>query len=326
MLLDVFDALLLDLDGTVWQGDRALPHTVEILNSTSLPVAYITNNASRAPSQVARMLNALGIQAQAQDVFTSALAAVGLARQRLDAGAKVLILGSESFKELARRAGFVVVDSADDNPVAVLQGHNPETGWRQLSEAALAIGRGAIYVASNSDTSLPSERGLLVGNGSMVAAVTSATGVVPDIAGKPKPVMFEQAAAQLKVDAPLAVGDRLDTDIAGAVAAKMSSLHVLTGVSGPWALLKAPVEHRPTFIGEDFSALKDNVDFLRPGPQGGFVAHVEDGALILDGGSDDATAVQALRTALEVVWSGAQPPRDVKAWSAPAQRALEQWW
>ena len=149
------------------------------------------------------------------------------------------MVGAQSFKDLAAAAGLRVVASADDNPQAVVQGHNPETGWAQLSEAALAIQRGALYFASNLDSTLPAERGFLVGNGSMVAAVVNATGVSPSSAGKPEPAMFFLAAQSLGSTAPLAVGDRLNTDIAGGVAAGMPCLHVLTGVSKHEALLRA---------------------------------------------------------------------------------------
>lgn len=234
-LSSLFDALLLDLDGTVWAGELALPGSVESIVASQLPALYITNNASRGPADVAAKLRAAGLDASPEDVVTSAQAAVSLVSQNLNAGDPILVVGAPSFKDLVREAGFRVVESADEKPVAVLQGHNPETGWAQLSEAALAIANGARYVVSNLDTTLPSERGLLVGNGSMVAAVTSATGVVPTSAGKPEPAMFLQAAQRAGAKRPLAVGDRLDTDIAGAVAAGIPALHVLTGVSGPAA-------------------------------------------------------------------------------------------
>ena len=244
----------------------------------------------------------------------------------LEPGDPVLVLGAQPFKDLVRDAGYQVTDSADAAPKAVLHGHNPDTGWAELSEAALAIRAGAVYLASNMDTTLPMERGLMVGNGSMIAAVTSATGVTPRSAGKPEPAMFHQAAERFGAKSPLGIGDRLDTDLAGGVAAGMPTLHVLTGVSGPLALLQAPPEQHPTYIGEDMRALAADPATLRPGAQGGFQARMEGDELVVDGGEEASTSVQALRTALEVIWAQPTGPRNVRAASTEAEAALAKWW
>lgn len=325
-LADNHDAILLDLDGTVWEGGTALPHAVDAINAVAAPALYITNNASRSAEQVAMMLREIGLRAEADDVLTSAQAALQLAASHLDPGDAVLVLGAESFRDLVSSAGYRVVDSADESPKVVLQGHNPDTGWRQLSEAALAIRNGATYLASNLDTSLPSERGLMVGNGSMVAAVTSATGVIPQAAGKPEPAMFLQAAQSVGAARPLAVGDRLDTDIAGAVAAGIPVLHVATGVSGPIALLEAPKELRPTYVAEDLRALHADAAELRPGRQGGFGARVDGNDIILSRGDEGATSMQALRTVLEVAWLMETPPELVRPNSDAAEAATANWW
>lgn len=325
-LQDLHDALLLDLDGTVWEGGRAIPHAAEAINASGCTAVYITNNASRSAAEVARMLEAINLPTDAEHVLTSAQAALGLAADALAPGDPVLVLGAQSFRDLVQEAGYRLVDSADEQPKVVLHGHNPETGWAQLSEAALAIRAGATYLASNMDTTLPMERGLMVGNGSMIAAVTSATGVVPASAGKPEPAMFHQAVERIGAKAPLGVGDRLDTDLAGGVAAGMPTLHVLTGVSGPRALLQAPIEQRPTYIAEDMRGLTADPASLRPGLHGGFTAHMGGDVLVLDGGTADSTSHEALLTALEVAWSQPTPPSDVRAESAAAEAALAKWW
>ncbi|MCX7536934.1 HAD-IIA family hydrolase [Corynebacterium sp. P5875] len=321
-----YDALLLDLDGTIYQGGAAVPGAVPAVSGSGLPAIYVTNNASRAPRDVAEQLNSLGLDTRPEDVMTSALAAIQLAADRIPAGSTVLVLGTDSFRALAADAGFTVTDTADDDPVAVLHGHNPGTGWRQLSEAALAIRKGALYLASNLDTTLPKERGLHVGNGSMVAAVVSATGVSPVSAGKPGPAMFHSAARALGCSAPLAIGDRLDTDIAGGVAAGMDTLCVLTGVSGHHDVLGAPVPHRPTLISDTLDVFDEDTDTLRPGAQGGFTATLDAGVLRISGGSPDSTAVQALRTAAAVAWSTEATVDEVTGDSVDARRVLEQWW
>lgn len=325
-LKDNHDALLLDLDGTVWEGGLALPGAVEAINGAGIPAVYITNNASRSPGDVASKLAAIGLDVADSHVLTSSQAAATLARGRFPVGTRALVVGTEAFREIARVAGFDVVESAEQRPEVVLHGHNPDTGWAVLTEAALAIRAGATYVASNMDTTLPTERGLAIGNGSMVAAVVSATGVNPEVAGKPQPTMFHQAARDMGSERPLAVGDRLDTDIQGAVTAEMPVLHVLTGVSGPLALIDAPEHQRPTYIAESMSALDQEAAELAPGAQGGFHAVLDGEEIALSGGQADSTAVQALRTVLEIAWGMDHPPARVRPESDAARQAVGQWW
>lgn len=325
-LRDNHDGLLLDLDGTVWQGGEAIPYAVEEISDAGIPAIYITNNASRGAGEVAQMLRAVGLEADERDVLTSAQAALSLADAHLAPGDPVLVVGAPAFKDLVSQAGYRVVDSANERPRAVLHGHSPDTGWRELSEAALAIRGGAAYLASNLDTTLPMQRGLMVGNGSMVAAVTSATGVVPESAGKPEPAMFLQAASARSLARPLAVGDRLDTDIQGAVAAGIPALHVLTGVSGPLALIEAPKEQRPTYIAEDLRGLRQDPAELRPGAQSGFGARIDGNDIVLSHGTTGATSVEALRTVLEVAWMMDTPPELVRPNSDAAEAATAAWW
>ena len=324
-LADLYDVLLFDLDGTVWEGGRALDHAVPSIVEAGVKPFYITNNAS--PSLlVAEMLAKIGLDCSSDEIITSAEAALELARPFLSEGDAVLVPGAPSFKELVTGAGYRVVSSADDCPVVVLQGHSPDTGWQELSEAALAVRNGAVYLASNLDTSLPMVRGLMVGNGSMVAAVTSATGVVPEAAGKPEPAMFHQAVSLSGAQKALAVGDRLDTDIAGGNRAGMDTLQVLTGVSGPYALLKAKPEERPTYIADDLRGLLADDGDLKPGPQGGFEATLHGDTLLLSGGAERSTSTEALRTALGVAWAVNTEVRTVEPVSKWAQGAVEAWW
>ncbi|MEX3514229.1 MULTISPECIES: HAD-IIA family hydrolase [unclassified Corynebacterium] len=325
-LLESHDSLLLDLDGTVWEGDRPIGASVDIINACGLPCVYITNNASRSPGAVVDKLVGMGIKADAEHVLTSAQACLKLASEELPAGATVLVIGAESFRQLARQAGFNVVTSADDNPQAVLQGFDPAIGWAELTEAALAIRNGAKFYASNLDTSLPMERGLAVGNGSLVAAVSTATGVEPASAGKPAAAMFTQAVQGIGSKAPLAVGDRLDTDIQGGNAAGVDTFHVLTGVSGPLALIEAEEDQRPNFIGESLQDINLPEAELRPGAQGGFHARVDGEDIILSAGDPGATPVQALRTVLEVAWAMPHSPRYVRPVSDAADQATGAWW
>ena len=230
-LVEKHDCLLLDLDGTVFRGHEPTPGAVETLAALTARTLFVTNNASRAPGEVAEHLRAMGFAAEPDDVVTSAQSAARLLTAQLPPGSPVLIVGTESLAAEVRNVGLKPVRLWSDAPVAVVQGHSPQTGWPDLAEAALAIRGGALWVAANVDLTLPSERGLLPGNGSMVAALRAATDSEPQVAGKPQPTLLTDALARGDFHTPLVVGDRLDTDIAGANAAGLPSLLVLCGVS-----------------------------------------------------------------------------------------------
>lgn len=331
-----YDAALLDLDGTVYEGEAAVPGALEALRASGLPMTFITNNASRSPETVADQLRSLGYDCVADDVLTSAQAAIDMAADVIPAGSKVFVLGAQPFKDLATAAGFTVVDSADDAPAAVFHGLDREMNWRQMSEAALSISRGAVYLASNVDTTLPTERGLLVGNGSMIAAITSTTGVTPRSAGKPGPAMFVRAAEKLGSERPLCIGDRLNTDIRGGNAAGMPTLMVVTGVSGHMEALTAVPEERPSLIGADMGAINAPAAHAEPGPQAGFTARrdpADASILVLDGGDADdprladpaQSAVAALLTCAGVAWAPGDAIRDVHPVSEAASAAVAAW-
>ncbi|HEY2224414.1 HAD-IIA family hydrolase [Actinomycetospora sp.] len=254
------DALLVDLDGTVYAGPDAVPGAVEALEAArkrGLTVSYVTNNASRAPGAVSEHLARLGLTLTEDDVVTSAQAGAAVLAQQCGPGTKVLVVGTEALADEIRGVGLEPVRSVDDGPAAVVQGHSPDTGWRDLAEAALALGRGATWVACNVDPTLPSDRGLLPGNGSMVAALRSASRRDPQVAGKPAAPLLRQAIDRAGATTPLVVGDRLDTDIAGGHAVEAETLLVLTGVSTAADVLTASEDQRPTYLAADLGALAD---------------------------------------------------------------------
>lgn len=159
-----YDLLLVDLDGTVYAGPVAIPGAADAL--TGLPVTYVTNNASRAPSDVAHHLRDLGFAAPDESVVTSAQAGARLLATLVPPGTPTLVVGAPALRTEVIERGLVPVETAEEAR-AVVQGHNPETGWARLSEAALAIRAGATWVATNTDATLPTERGLMVGNSTL---------------------------------------------------------------------------------------------------------------------------------------------------------------
>ena len=325
-LVDAYDLVIFDLDGVIYLIDKPIDgaaQAVEKLRADGVAVAYATNNASRRAADVAALLSGMGVPAEAAEVLTSAGAAATLLAQDLPAGAPVLVVGAEALRAEVRDAGLTPVDTFEDGPSAVVQGYGPDVGWRILSEAALSIRAGARWVATNTDRTLPSPRGPLPGNGSLVAVIRTALDREPDVVvGKPQPALFTTAASLSGAEHPLTVGDRLDTDIEGAVSAGVDSLLVLTGVSGPADLLAAPPERRPTYLAADLSGLFAEPDAVRvpvDGDETGGWKLTRDGDSVrLDGSGE---AVDALRLLCGPAWSGAQ----LRAGSDEARRVFSEW-
>jgi glycerol 3-phosphatase-2 len=257
-LSERYDAALLDLDGVVYLGGAAVPNAPEALakaRDSGLRLAFVTNNASRSPSAIAAQLNSLGVPADRDEVVTSAQAAAHLIADRVPAGAPVLVVGGMGLRLALRERGLRPVSTAAERPVAVVQGYAPGVDYGVLAEAALAVRAGAWFVASNADVTLPTARGLQPGNGSLVQVIVTATGATPVVAGKPEPPLHAETVARTGAKRPLVVGDRLDTDIEGAVRVGADSLLVLTGVSRPADAVLAPPHRRPTYLAQDLCGL-----------------------------------------------------------------------
>jgi glycerol 3-phosphatase-2 len=330
-LASQYDLVILDLDGVVYLIDRPIPGAVEAithLHRAGQRLAYATNNASRRAAEVAALLRGMGMEALEAEVLTSAQASAALLARRLPAGSPVLVVGADALRAEVRDAGLCPVDSADDGPAAVVQGYGPAVGWAELAEAAVAIRAGAIWVATNTDRTLPTSRGPLPGNGALVAALRTALDRGPDlVVGKPEPALFETAAQRAGARRPLVVGDRLDTDIEGARRSGMDSLLVLTGVSQARDLLAAPPDRRPSHIATDLSGLFEVGDAVRvPRLEDGRDGAEADGWRVTrrDAGVELAgsgEALPALRLLCAVAWAGG-PAREVTADSAAAAEAL----
>ena len=294
-LLDRHDLVLADLDGTLYQGRAAIPGAVDAVRAAAdrgVRTLYVTNNAARSPGDVAAHLAELGYPAGPDDVATSSQAAAALLAEQLSDGAKVLVVGTAALGAEITAVGLTPVDSAD-GATAVVQGLDPQLRYATLAEACIALRAGAVWVACNVDPTLPSERGPLPGNGSLVAVLRTATRLEPQVAGKPAPALMQTAARRVGASAPLVVGDRLDTDIQGGRAAEMATLLVLTGVSDATELLTAPAQARPDYVGADLGALDLDPDTLAVGPRPGWTVDGGPDGLVLSGSGD---ALDALRT------------------------------
>ncbi|WP_147917723.1 HAD-IIA family hydrolase [Ruania zhangjianzhongii] len=335
-----FDVALLDLDGVVYRGDLAVPFASGALTEAreaGMQMMFVTNNASRTPDTVARHLTDLGAPTGPEEVTTAAQAAARLIAADADDGTRVLPVGGEGLRRALLDEGLTVVESADEGPTVVVQGLDKGLGWYDLAEATYALNAGATYVVSNLDATLPTDRGMAIGNGALVAAVVHATGVQPRSAGKPEPGIFAQAASRAGARNPVVVGDRLNTDLAGARAAGYPGLHVFTGVDGPAEVLRARPEERPTFLGADLRALGEPHPAPDRGEDGSWtcrdaVAEVRgdtvivrrpDGDVPVDGGE---VTLDELRAACAAAWAAsdeADVPTVLAANAAPVALASD---
>jgi len=267
--LEGVSLLLADLDGVIYRGPDALPHAVASLRKAARgrTLGYVTNNASRTPSQVAHQLAGYGLTVAAEDVVTSPQSAVRVLSSLVKPGALVLVVGGEGLLQEVKAAGFAITDSADDRPEAVVQGFAPEVGWVHLAQASFALQRKPEipWIATNTDWTIPVQGGIAPGNGALVSAVHLAVGRLATFAGKPEPEIFTVALERWAIEPTktLMIGDRLDTDVLGANRAGLLSALVLTGIDSAKTLLASDASMRPDFVLEDLRGLHEPYPEIR---------------------------------------------------------------
>ena len=249
---------LVDLDGVVCWGERPVPHAAAALNracSAGMRPLFVTNNASRTPAEVVRLLQGVGLAATERDIVTAAQAAARLVASLVPPRSRILVIGGPAMELALCEENLTPVRSAEDTPRAVVQGLSPEVDWRQLAEGAYAVARGLPWVVANMDPAVPRDRGIAPGNGAMASVIRIATGSEPLVAGKPERALYQEALRRHGGGQALSIGDRLDTDIAGAGRLDMDSMLVLTGVTSVGDLIAAPPLHRPTYVAADLRGL-----------------------------------------------------------------------
>ena len=312
--------VLLDLDGVVYRGRSLVPGAdtaIDAVRRAGVRVTFITNNALRTPQAVVEHLRGLGVVARADEIVTSAVVAARFVVEEFPDEA-VLPIGGEGLLTALAEVGAKTVASADDRPGVVVIGFAPELGWRDLTEACIAVQRGARLVATNLDVSGPSERGLTPANGALVDVVTAVTGVRPTSVGKPEPVMYRESTAEAGGDV-VVVGDRIDTDMRGANELGMDTLLVLSGSHGVRDVLEAPPGDRPRYLGTDLGALLEPHPAPTARTDGTWVcgdasARVDADALVLDG----ARGLDQFRAASAAVWTHRDAGHQVDTTAADA--------
>ena len=241
-LADRYDAFLLDLDGVVYRGDRpvpAAPPAVRGLREAGKRIVFLTNNSARTPEQVAEKLQGLGIEAQPEEVVTSAHAtAEWIARLAPDTEPTAFVIGQDGIRSALGEAGVKVLDGDPDEATFVVVGWDGDANYDSLRTASVLVGRGARLVATNADASYPAPGGeMWPGAGAILAAVEAASQTTATVIGKPHRPLFETALERVGSGHALMVGDRIETDVVGAVRAGLDAVLVLSGASGPAELL-----------------------------------------------------------------------------------------
>ena len=254
MLVDPYDTILLDLDGVLYRWPEPIPgagDAVASFRTAGKRLAFVTNNSSRTPEQVAERLREVGVEATPGEVVTSASATASLLSDR---GVRTaFVVGEDGILKALADVGIRPVESGDEADVVVV-GFDRSADYTELKDASVLVARGAALLATNPDPSFPAPNGeAWPGAGALLAAIEATTGVKGEVVGKPEPELFRRALAAAAGERPLVVGDRLDTDIAGAVRLGWDSALVLSGASSREDVERSP--WKPTVVIEDVTAL-----------------------------------------------------------------------
>ncbi|WP_350269014.1 HAD-IIA family hydrolase [Brevibacterium sp. CBA3109] len=320
------DCVLFDLDGVVYHGPDPISGAVEginVLHEQSIPVNYVTNNATRTAEVVAEHISTLGISTTAAEVTTSAQVLAGQLAAQFPTGAPIYLVGTTGLAAALESEGLSVTRSLDDDPVAIAQGLDPDITYQSIVRACEAITSGIEWWATNPDFSMVGPRSRVPGNGAFIDMLSRLTGAQPTVVGKPSPHMMEFAAHRIGAKRPLMVGDRLDTDIEGGNSAGFETALVLTGVHDIHDALQARPGLRPTYILPSLRGLPRLIadsaqSSPRPTAQGTHGAgdwRIGDGELRLDESAHLGASV--VQDALRLAWEAMDRGDDVAPGNLP---------
>ncbi|WP_042222689.1 TIGR01457 family HAD-type hydrolase [Oceanobacillus manasiensis] len=236
-----YNGYLIDLDGTMYLGKEPIAEAsgfIEALRKKEIPYLFVTNNSSKTQADVAAKLNQFGIYAKPEHVVTTSLATARYIKE-LKEDASCYVIGEEGVKAAIEAEGLTISENEQCDFVVV--GMDREVNYEKFAKACLAVRNGATFISTNGDIAIPTERGLLPGNGSLTSVVAVSTGVAPTFIGKPEKIIMEQALEILGTskEETIMVGDNYQTDIKAGIKAELDTLMVFTGVT--------PFEEMSTF-------------------------------------------------------------------------------
>lgn len=250
-----YEGYLIDLDGTMYRGKEKIEEAVQFVNELArreIPYLFVTNNSSKTCAQVAEKLTAMGIAAQEKHVFTTSMAtATYIAEEKPNA--TVYMIGEEGLRDALEKQNFTF---KDENVDYVVIGIDRAITYEKLAKACLAVRAGAKFISTNGDNAIPTEKGLLPGNGSLTSVITVSTEIAPIFIGKPESIIVNQALEVIgtKREKTVMVGDNYHTDIMAGMNANIDTIMVHTGVTTKVQL--ANYKNQPTFSVHSLSEWK----------------------------------------------------------------------
>ncbi|NQZ52646.1 MAG: HAD family hydrolase [Piscirickettsiaceae bacterium] len=275
-IIENVGGLIIDMDGVLWHGNDPVDGIVDFFSTlriANIPFVLATNNASLTQQQYVDKLAKMDVDVSLEEILTSSMATASYLKKHLPADKRrVFVIGEDGLRQPLIEQGFILTDLyqvnqpdkaiTDQGADIVVSGLDRQLTWDKLATATLNIRAGAQFFATNADTTLPTELGEVMGNGGTIAALEAATGVKPTCIGKPQPILYQQALEILAIEPNniIAIGDRLDTDILGAVNAGIRSILVLTGVSSEQDI--ADVDYEPTWIMADIQEISQTLKNL----------------------------------------------------------------
>ena len=258
--------LILDMDGVLWRGDTAMPGLTAFFDTLrQLDIGFVlaTNNATKTAEQYTYKLANMGVSIPANRILTAAETTAHYIADNYPAGTAIYVIGTTSLHETMQANGFQIIgpNQVEEGAAAsiVVVGFTPFVVYKELAMGSLLVHKGASLIGTNPDPTIPTEIGPLPGAGALLAVISAATGVEPTIVGKPGPAIFEEAVRRLagSKDNTAMVGDRLSTDIAGAKAAGLSTILLLSGISCREDILESGI--KPDYVFSDINELADEL-------------------------------------------------------------------
>lgn len=247
-----YQGYLIDLDGTMYRGKEEIPGAKEFiarLNEEEVPYVFITNNSSLAETAVVEKLASFDINTSVDHVLTSAVATAKYIQSQ-KSGARCYVIGEDGLQEAIADAGLLVTDVDCD---FVVVGIDRDINYEKLKKASLLIQQGATFVSTNRDAAIPTEEGLVPGNGSLTALLAVSSGIDPIFIGKPETIIMNEALQMIGLarNEVLMIGDNYTTDISAGIRSEIDTLMVLTGFSTEADLAHLSEAEQPTYVMED---------------------------------------------------------------------------
>lgn len=244
--MKTYQGYFIDLDGTMYHGNKVIadaPRFVTMLQKKKIPYLFLTNNSTRTPKQVSAKLNEMGIASAPEDIFTSSMATARYIKQQ-KTDARCYVIGEEGLCEAIQQEGLTIANTDCD---FVVIGMDRGITYEKLANASLQIRNGAKFIATNADNAIPTEQGLLPGNGALTSVLSVSTGIKPTFIGKPEEIIVKEALNVLGTtkEETLIVGDNYNTDILAGIRSGIDTLMVFTGVTPIQDLSTLPI--KPTY-------------------------------------------------------------------------------